>query len=276
MKTIRAATIATFCLLFAVQASLLAYTAWETDADSRLACLGLTVVSGIVDAVICYGTIKRADALRKAYKDEVDAQIETSLAEYGERSAHVDQISVQLANNVDAELKSSQEALEHGDLEAFETHLRKSVDIASHAVAPKCANVMVSALLESAESECTSVGVELHTHVALPVDLPIPDNEAGAVFLYLLDKSLKECRALADEGALPTKAAIVVRSKVSAGQFFVQVLGPCRPNTDLRGENGLNYVATIAAENGGITSYEQEGTTLDLSVMLPVGTQHRR
>lgn len=276
MRLRRTAIIATFCLLFVAQAGLVAYTTWITSADFGPICAGLAIASAIVDVVVCQGIIKRADAFRRACEDEVTAQIQMSLAEYGKRSAHMDRVSVQLAHNADVELKNSQEALERGDLEAFEMHLRNSVDIASRAVVPKCANIMVSALLESAESECAATGVELHTHVTLPMELPVSDEVAGAIFLYLLDKLIKECRALADEGTPLGEAAIVVRSKVSAGQFFVQVVGPCRPNTELRDENGLRYVATIAAEQGGVTSFVQENKTLDLSVMLPVGAQHQR
>ncbi len=271
MNTRKSAIIAVFCLLFVVQVSLLTFAAQKSSTDSTHIFVALMIVSGIVDGIICYGTIRQASTLKRAYKDEVDAQIATSLAEYGNRLAHTDQVALQVARNVDAELKSSQEALERGDLEALKTHLHKSVDIASHTVAPKCANVTVSALLESRETECKQVGVEFATHVALPVELPIPDDVAGAIFLYLMDKALGECRALADDHALPADATIVVRSKLSAGQFFVQVLGPCRPHADLRGENGLTYVATIVQEHGGVTSYEQDGATLDLSAMVPVG-----
>ncbi|MDO4806048.1 MAG: hypothetical protein Q4A07_02245 [Coriobacteriales bacterium] len=273
MRTRRSAIIATFCLLFVAQVSYLVYTAWVAGGEPGPIYIGLTIMSAIVDVAICYGTIRRAEAFKRAYKDEAAAQISLSLAEYGERLAHTDQVTRRLAQNVDAELRDSQEALDRGDLTALKAHLNKSVDIASRAVAPKCANVMVSALLESKESECQAAGVELQAHVALPVELPVSDDVAGAVFLYLMDKALKECRALADARALPAGAAIVVRSKVSAGQFFVQVTGPCQSQVDLRGENGLRYVDAIAAEHGGMTSYEQEGETLDLSVMLPVVAQ---
>ena len=270
MNTRRSAIIAALILLFVVQVGLLAYAAQKSDPSSAGIYVVLVVASGIVDAVICTSTIKRADALREAYKEEADARIATSLAEYGERTDHVNQISLQLARNVDAELTSAQEALERGDLEDLTTHLRKSVRIASNAVTPKCANVMVSALLVSKETECAELGVELQAHVALPTELPVLDDVAGAILLYLIEKAVNECRTLADEGTLPADATIVVRSKVSAGQFFVQVLGPCQPHTNLRGDNSLTYVSTIVQEHGGVTSYEQKGTAIDLSAMLPV------
>jgi hypothetical protein len=57
MNTRRPAIIAVFCLLFVVQVSLLAFAAQKSNADSTRIFAVLMMTSGVVDAIICYGTL---------------------------------------------------------------------------------------------------------------------------------------------------------------------------------------------------------------------------
>lgn len=283
MSKRRHALIATFVALFVLQLGTIAHDALKTGDEMVPFYIVCACASAALDIAVARNMLHKLHDLEQAYASRVATQLEDSLTAFREQAAHADHVSLTLAHEVDEELALAQEALAHGDVDAIASHLRNSVNLASHAIVPRCENAVVSAILESKAEQCTEANVSLQTIVALPQDLPVEDVEIASIFLFLIDHALHTCQTQADEGTSPPRAAIVVHSKIYAGQFFAEVVGPSHAKTDispwrpvLSTENhsdpslGLEVVSDIATHHGGVFSHVQQDKSCVVSVLFPL------
>lgn len=272
--------------LYVTQVAIIAYWHSLAPANERMKDMFVAVFAMVAITLISAGVTQYfLHALRRAevsYENDISRQLERCLEEYRTETLRENQIVLEIGTSIQEELGKAREALATGEYDKMDDHLRSSLEFASRANKPYCDNVAVSAVLENKARECAEKGVQLNTHVSLPEDLALQDVEVAALFFNLIDNALSECEVLSSPGKVENPA-ITVRSKIQAGQLFVQVANPCRTGVEARRQAairssdisqahgwGSSIVTGIAQRNHGIAEFEEKRDTFTASVMIPL------
>jgi len=278
------------CAFYALQIGLLVY--WHSLAASDMRAidafisLAIALILGVIDASVARYLLQALHRSETVYATDVSTRLERSLEGYRLAAERDEELMREVGYAVERELASAREALSQRRAADADNHIRASVDIASQTKPSYCDNVAIAAVLDSKARQCDEAGVGFDAKVDLPADLPLQDIEVAAIFFNLIDNALHEGEALLEESeeAVPT---VTVRSKVQAGQLFIEVSNPFRTESGtirnvrrnaltLRSESadehgwGTSIVTTIARDHGGIAEFETHGKTFVATVMLPL------
>jgi hypothetical protein len=293
MKQRRKAIIALAVAFYLIQLALLAYSTYLSakygTPFSPLLVVGLVVGTAAITVGLTRYLLSALDRAEEAYAAELEDGIEESLASYMETVRAQEAETREIAADIARELAEAREALDDARADETDSHLRRSLELASQTARMRCPNAAVAAILDTKERQCAEAGVTLDAQVALPETLPIPDVELASIFFNLIDNALHECVALMEESgegdgaeAPAERPTITLRSRIEAGQLLVMVDNPCRTRKrgiDLRSRReqtggrhgwGTEIVSSTAARHGGIAEFAQEGDTFSAQVMIPL------
>lgn len=262
------------CALFSVQLCALAYAISLSDTSSSVLVCEIVVIlilTAIVDAGYLRYVLRFLKQQSNAYEAEMSLQLDQALGEYHAAVEHENDATQELGRTLERELAQARVALASGDAQTVDDRLRSSLTLASAARTAPCENTIVAAVLANKTRQCKEAGVELKSEVTLPDGLPIDDVELASLFFNLIDNALHECEAIATESASAVAPTIEVRARVQAGQLFVEVSNPCRPDAMRRKEAaarqadatplhglGTGIVEEIARKHGGLTEFEEK------------------
>ena len=278
--------IALACLQFFLQAYFIyASGSWTADVSLMarpLTSMALLVVAAAVDAgIVCY-VLRTIDRTTQAYADEMGAELDRMLDRYHDETAKARQRAQEVAAAVEQELAQARAALSAGDFAGTNGHLRKGLSQTLNTTPPLCDNPIIAAVITGKMEECRSAGVAFVTHLDVARDLSLPDIDVAAIIFNLIDNALHECTLLLTSGALESPS-ITVRITSHAGQLFIEVVNPCRRDSELvqrrqkyplspRGSHGLGtgIVSSLARQHGGITEFDVRDGSFVAQVMLPL------
>ncbi len=278
--------IALGCAYYVLQVIMLAY--WHSLVSDSLRSvellftIAIAIVAALVDTAIVKYLLGALVLIDRNYADDVNAQLEESLREYRIEAEREDQLVQSISAAVEAELARAREALANGSIDEAGDHLQAGLDLASMTRSTYCDNVAVAAVLEAKGRLCSAMGVDLNARVTLPLELPINEVAVTALFFNLIDNALHECEKLREENAT-RKLEITVKSRIQAGQLFVEVSNPCRPGVDtlssafVRRDTtaehhgwGIDIVNTIADMYHGIAEFSERDGVFVAQVMIPL------
>lgn len=245
------------------------------------ACIALALAA--IDAGAVRYLLQAIRRVEETYASDVSEELERALESYRSLAEREAQLAQEIGRTVGDELEHTREALAEGHLEEADEHMQRGLRAASKTRAAYCDNVAVAAVLEVKARQCEESGVRFSAQASVPEDLPLPETEVAAVLFNLIDNALRECEGLVTDGVAEAPE-ITVRAKAEAGQLFVEVANPCKPESgkrlrisalrrpDAAREHGwgTHIVDDIVGAHGGVVSRDVANGTFVVRVMIPL------
>lgn len=282
----RAQIIALFVILFFAQVALLIYWHVGSAAPLRPADVAISALTLLVTGVVYYFSaryylkaIKQAAAIHAMRASE---DLERSLELYRTMADREEQLVRRICEAIDVELVQAQEELAQGETAEVSAHLQRSLDMASEAIAPRCQNAVIGAVLDAEDRQFSSEGIGLTAMADVPAEMEIPDIEIAAVLFNLADGALANCKALRERDP-SAKPSASIRMLTDSGQLVIETESPGHagskktrrnPAQATSSKTRTNWSAKVIEDfvqgNGGIVEFADEGGVARTSVMIPL------
>jgi len=282
----RTQIIALFVVLFFAQVALLIYWHVGSAVPLRPADVAISALTLLVTGVVYYFSaryylkaIKQAAAIHAMRASE---DLERSLELYRTMADREEQLVRRICEAIDAELVQAQEELAQGETTEVSVHLQRSLDMASEAIAPRCQNAVIAAVLDAEDRQFSSEGIELTTKANIPAEIGIPDIEIAAVLFNLADEALANCKALIEQDP-SAKPSASIRMLTDTGQLVIETESPGHTGSKKTRRNAAksassktkpNWSARVIEDfvqgNGGIVEFAEGNGIARTSVMIPL------
>jgi two-component system, LytTR family, sensor histidine kinase AgrC len=210
-------------------------------------------------------TTERYVLLQKKYYEEIDKGVRKQR---------------ELLHDTHHHLVAIASLLKEGEYESLEAYIERLLDKTSRQYAKRfCANNMANAIIGGyiriAEEEGISVSVELD----VPEAIGIGDYELCTIFGNTIENAIEACQRITEASNHHARRFINIKSKVDKGRLIIRIentfddrlmmdRGELISSKGSLGGIGLESVKNVIERYNGSSSFETEGSTFILSMVL--------